>query len=114
MDKYCCNICSKNYASYQSLWIHNKKFHRDTQNINIINSHNNPINSHNNPINSHKNPINSHKNPTNSHNDYINKSNFDNLQCYYCSKFFKHTSTKYAHIKKCKEKYSDIKIIENL
>ncbi len=102
MDKYYCNICSKNYASYQSLWIHNKKFHRDTQNINIINSHNNPINSHNNPINSHnnpinshknptnshKNPINSHKNPTNSHNDYINKSNFDNLQCYYCSKFF--------------------------
>ena len=38
MDKYCCNICSKNYASYQSLWIHNKKFH-STSNNNDINLH---------------------------------------------------------------------------
>ncbi len=25
--EYKCNICNKYYASYQSLWIHNKKFH---------------------------------------------------------------------------------------
>ena len=24
---YRCKICEKNYSSYQSLWIHNKKFH---------------------------------------------------------------------------------------
>ena len=26
--EYRCNICNKTYASYQSLWIHNKKFHK--------------------------------------------------------------------------------------
>ena len=25
--QYRCNICNKDYSSYQSLWIHNKKFH---------------------------------------------------------------------------------------
>ena len=25
--EYKCNICNKLYSSYQSLWIHNKKFH---------------------------------------------------------------------------------------
>ena len=25
--EYICNICNKKYSSYQSLWIHNKKFH---------------------------------------------------------------------------------------
>jgi len=25
--EYRCNICNKTYSSYQSLWIHNKKFH---------------------------------------------------------------------------------------
>ena len=25
--EYKCKICDKNYSSYQSLWIHNKKFH---------------------------------------------------------------------------------------
>jgi hypothetical protein len=25
---YSCNICNKKYSSYQSLWIHNKKFHK--------------------------------------------------------------------------------------
>jgi DNA-directed RNA polymerase subunit RPC12/RpoP len=27
--EYICTICKKNYASYQSLWIHNKKFHNE-------------------------------------------------------------------------------------
>lgn len=26
---YRCNICNKKYSSYQSLWIHNKKYHTD-------------------------------------------------------------------------------------
>ena len=25
--EYICNICNKHYSSYQSLWIHNKKYH---------------------------------------------------------------------------------------
>lgn len=28
--EYICNICNKKYSSYQSLWIHNKKYHKDT------------------------------------------------------------------------------------
>ena len=27
LTKYHCNVCDTNYSSYQSLWIHNKKFH---------------------------------------------------------------------------------------
>jgi len=27
-----CEICHKKYASYQSLWIHNKKYHSDDNN----------------------------------------------------------------------------------
>ena len=33
--EYICNICNKNYSSYQSLWIHNKKYHVKK----IINKH---------------------------------------------------------------------------
>ncbi len=29
---YNCNICNKDYASYQSLWIHKNKFHSDKKN----------------------------------------------------------------------------------
>ena len=29
---YRCKICKKDYASYQSLWIHNKKFHINKEN----------------------------------------------------------------------------------
>jgi phage FluMu protein Com len=27
--EYKCHICNKNYSSYQSLWIHNKKYHKE-------------------------------------------------------------------------------------
>ena len=107
MDKYCCNICSKNYASYQSLWIHNKKFHKDGQyskdNI-CINKDNICINKDNICINKDNICI------TNS---FIDKNNFDKLQCYFCNTFFKHISNKYIHIKKCKEKYPNVQLIEN-
>ncbi len=63
MDTNFCNTCMKNYASYQSLWNHNKKFHQDKQINNPIKSINNPIKSINNPIKS------------------INKNDFDKLQC---------------------------------
>jgi hypothetical protein len=31
--EYKCNICNKKYSSYQSLWIHNKKYHTQTTTI---------------------------------------------------------------------------------
>jgi hypothetical protein len=27
-SRYNCNVCNKIYSSYQSLWIHNKKYHQ--------------------------------------------------------------------------------------
>ena len=38
MERYFCTICNKKYASYQNIWNHNKKFHRDKEicNSNII------------------------------------------------------------------------------
>ncbi len=34
--EYKCKLCVKDYSSYQSLWIHTKKYHSDNkQNINI-------------------------------------------------------------------------------
>lgn len=35
--EYKCNICNKLYSSYQSLWIHNKKFHNPNVSIKEIN-----------------------------------------------------------------------------
>jgi hypothetical protein len=29
---YKCNICNKDYSSYQTLWVHNKKFHNNKMN----------------------------------------------------------------------------------
>jgi len=34
--EYKCNICNKIYSSYQSIWIHNKKFHKVCDNTTII------------------------------------------------------------------------------
>jgi hypothetical protein len=44
---YECNLCKKNYATYKSLWTHNKKFHS----ITVINNNNNSINSNNKKYN---------------------------------------------------------------
>ena len=38
---YKCNVCNKIYSSYQSLWIHNKKYH-NTININTSKTHQTP------------------------------------------------------------------------
>jgi hypothetical protein len=40
ISKYNCSLCNKIYSSYQSLWIHNKKFHKNNENDNNINSSN--------------------------------------------------------------------------
>ena len=37
MESRFCNICNKKYASYQSLWNHNKKFHKATKLTNTDN-----------------------------------------------------------------------------
>ena len=41
--EYKCTICNKLYSSYQSLWIHNKKFHEKSNSITAHNTHFTPI-----------------------------------------------------------------------
>ena len=35
--EYFCDLCNKFYSSYQSLWIHNKKFHNNNESVNTTN-----------------------------------------------------------------------------
>jgi len=97
--EYICNICNKKYSGYQSLWIHNKKYHKPKINNAIIlpsSSQNNaiilPSSSQNNaiilPSSSQNNAI---INPP------INKI----LKCAKCLKIFSHRNNKYRHEKKC-------------
>jgi hypothetical protein len=88
--EYKCNQCNKIYASYQSLWIHNKKFHINNKNNAIIL----PSLYNNNAIIL----------PSLYNNNAIilpslNKS----LTCNKCLKVFTHRNNKYRHEKICKE-----------
>jgi hypothetical protein len=84
-----CKTCKKYYASYHSLWIHNKKFH-----INQVN----PIVSNVNHIVSNINPIISNSN--------INK-------CKFCLKYFNHRSSKSRHKKNCNNNNNNNNKLEN-
>ena len=45
--EYKCNICNKQYSSYQSLWIHNKKYHTTkNKNDSHSDSHDNQNDNH--------------------------------------------------------------------
>ena len=81
MDKvYKCDICNKNYKSYQSLWKHKKLLH----NQKVIND-NHPDN-HNIIIS-----------------DYPAETN--KYKCKYCDKDFKYNQNKWRHEKKCENTY---------
>ena len=97
MEKYFCTTCNKKYASYKSLWNHNKKFHRANKN------NNNNINCNNNNINCNNNNI----------SKIIEKSSIPKLQCGYCNDIFRHASNKSIHIISCKLKHPEIQIINN-
>ena len=72
--EYKCEKCNKNYSSYQSLWIHNKKFHQSilTQVV--------------------------HTTPNT---DSTKEIKFD---CEYCNKKFSRKNNMVRHQKTCKEK----------
>jgi hypothetical protein len=86
--QYRCNICNKDYSSYQSLWIHNKKFH------NIIVTNLTP------------NVTNLTPNVTNLTPNVTNKV----YECKFCNKSFNYRQNKYQHEKKCKIKEDSNKI----
>ena len=72
-----CKLCNKKYSGYQSLWIHNKKFHI---NNNIQNSTN---------INHQSTNINQ------------NSTNIKKYECKNCLKKFNSIQARWKHNKKC-------------
>jgi len=78
-----CNTCNKNYSSYQSLWIHNKKFHNNiSSNLHSI--------THNNTNNIVELPQNN-----------IEKNKFT---CKFCNKILSRTDAVKRHENICKQK----------
>ena len=127
MFEYNCNICNKKYASYQSYWIHNKKFHNndnvqnnDNDNVqNNDNELNNKIKQYkckycNKTFNSNSNMYEHRKNvcekKINNNIDIINYNDIEKkYKCKYCDKLFKNSSNMYEHQRKiCKDKINNI------
>ena len=84
LKSYICKKCSKNYSSYQSLWIHNKKFHKPVENNNI-------------QLQTQKKTNNTISNIP------VVIENKNNI-CKYCNKTFSHRNSRWRHEKKCKVK----------
>ena len=80
--EYKCNECKKDYSSYQSLWIHNKKYH-SKNNINNQQSIN---------INQHIIQPNININQP---------ALINNLECKKCKKIFSFIQSRWRHEKKC-------------
>jgi hypothetical protein len=81
-----CKICNKNYASYKSIWNHNKKYHNN--NVSKIVS-------------------NVSENVKNVPKSVSNVSN-TSLKCNICDKTFNSRTTKWRHDKTCKENENEI------
>ena len=80
ITEYKCNICNKQYSGYQSLWIHNKKFHIQ---------------------HSEENTRNSKENTRNNEETNIKKI----YNCKYCNKKFSYKQSKSDHERNyCKNK----------
>jgi hypothetical protein len=79
-----CNICNKNYASKQSLWNHNNKFHNGY----ILKHSDNVLKSSNNILTSSDNVLKTYN-------------------CRNCIKIFNNVKTRWAHEKICKLKNND-------
>jgi hypothetical protein len=74
---YNCDICYKKYASYQSLWIHNKKYHKSSSSS-TLNDENDD--------------------------DDDNNNNNDSIRCKFCNKKFTRSDNCNRHYKICRIK----------
>lgn len=94
--EYNCKECRRNYASYQSLWIHNKKYHSSSTTqcnpkVNNVLAKSNPPKV---PVGvSCKTPI--------------------QFSCKYCNKLYKYKQGKWRHEQKCQKKQQNEIIINN-
>ena len=94
LSDFVCKICNKSYSSYQSLWNHNKKFHK------MDVSHISPNVSHISPNVSHISP--------NINIDLKIKNIQYEIKCKFCNSSFKHRSSKSKHEKICKTKVNSL------
>lgn len=89
---YNCIICNKEYKSYQSLWNHNKKFHKDANKLlSVINKHTSTNISAN--ISEVSDNISS--------NPLEDKNHNKNYYCRKCNKSYNHIQSRWKHEKKC-------------
>ena len=77
--QYICKKCNKNYSSYQSLWIHNKKYHTAITTRIVTNVGKMPTNCH---------PI-------------VTQINEKTYKCKHCGKVYNNRNSKYKHQVKC-------------
>ena len=91
--RYSCNTCNKNYASYKSLWNHNKKFH----NSNILSDSIILVNDSKLP-----------------HNTSKITQNTSIHSCKYCVKSFTRKDNLTRHEKTCKSKINEDNKIQQL
>lgn len=96
--RYRCKVCNKNYASYKSLWNHNKQFHTDSVTSNL------------------KCDTNSSLNDTRSNLllPQITETKILSYECKFCNKKFNFRQNKYQHEKTCKLKINEDNRINSL
>lgn len=92
-----CNICNKDYKSYQSIWNHNKKFHNSKVILDIHNP-SNTVNNTSNIIHQEHNTVNDKSNNVNSNKTDEVKGKYN---CSKCNKDFNTRQAKWIHVKKC-------------
>jgi hypothetical protein len=90
--EYKCNVCNKQYKTYQTLWKHNKQFH--------INNYNDVENGGSNMVD---NVVVCGSNVVVSNNN-LEDNNKKIYSCTFCNKIFNDRSNKHKHMKLCKEK----------
>lgn len=83
--EYNCELCNKNYSSYQSLWIHNKKFH------NLTSQHKSQHLEH---FEGKHGKHSKHSVDSNENKEY---------KCNKCNNSYKHKQSKSRHEKTCKK-----------
>ena len=89
--EHVCNICNKKYASYQSLWNHNRKYHDIVSNQKVTIG----LSESNQKVTMES-----------------SENNYNKLACKYCNKIFRYKQGKWRHEQNCQEKqnYKDIKL----
>jgi len=89
--EYKCKECNKIYSGYQSLWIHNKKFH--TTGNNLLTTSNNLLTTGNNSL-------------TTSNNSIIISNLSKKYKCKYCNKSYNIQQSRWKHEQSCINKSS--------